>query len=761
MTTAPDPRTPPAPARRPTVLESHGDRRIDDWFWLRQRDDPEVIEHLRAENAYTEAVLAPLAALRQRLFDEMVARIEETDLSVPVRRGPWWYYSRTEEGRNYPVHCRRPAAEGYDPPSDQADGTVADEQVLLDENLEAGGHDYFAVGVLSVSPDHRWLALATDTSGAEKFDLVFRPLGDEAAAPAATETVSGVYYGLAWANDSSSVFYTRVDEAMRPYQVWRHVLGQDPSTDVLVREEADRRFNVGVGRTKDDAFVVIGAESSTTSESWVVPADEPSTPPRLVAGRRPGVEYAVEHHPAAGGTFLLLTNDGAEDFRLVSAPEATPGPEHWTPVLAHRPGSRLEDLDVFDRWLVVGERTGGEARIRIVPLPEDPAPDAPFGDDPLSSSWLLDTADHPATTWVGANPELSSPLVRYGETSLVSPSAVLDLDVASATPILRKRQPVLGGYRPDDYRTSRLWATAEDGTKVPLSIVHRADLLEPGAAPGSAPATPAPCLLYGYGAYEHSVDPMFSSLRLSLLDRGFVFAIAHVRGGGELGRPWYEDGKLMAKPHSFSDFVACARFLVDAGFTTSERLVARGASAGGLLMGAVANLWPEGFRAVVAEVPFVDCLTTMLDDSLPLTVGEWEEWGNPAADAEAYAVMKSYSPYDNIRPVDAGRDAGALPRPPGHGGPQRPPGRLLGTGQVGGQAAGGQPGQPGAPQDRARGRSRWAFRSLRRLAGRGDGGVVRPRRRRPGLSNGRRDLGPIGGVGQVVGGLKVMVKGTP
>ncbi len=651
------PPAPPVPERRPTVHEAHGDRRVDDWYWLGDRADPAVLAHLRAENAFTEASLAGLAPLRRTLFDEMVARIEETDLSVPVRRDGWWYYQRTEEHKAYPIHCRRPVGDDPDPPLDPAAGPG--EQVLVDENALAEEHEYLEVANLSVSPDHSLVAFATDTTGRELYDLEFRSLAGADGAtrgPDPAETVAGTYYGLAWANDNATVFYTRVDDAMRPFQLWRHRLGTDPATDVMVLEEPDERFNLSVGRTKNRAFVVCLLQSTTCAEAWVLAADDPGGPARVVERRRPGVEYGVEHHRGPDGTgfFVILTNDEAEDFRLMVAPEAQPGRAHWHEVLAHRPGTRVDDVDVFDSWLAVSERLDGEPRVRVVALGAGAGRDR--FDGLLGGSRLIEASEHPSTTWVGPNPEPSALTLRYEQTSLVAPRAVYDADVVTGTVVLRKRQPVLGGYDPARYRTFRLWATAPDGTGVPISVVHRADLLaDPRARPPTAPATPAPCLLYGYGAYEISVDPVFSSLRLSLLDRGFVFAIAHVRGGGELGRRWYEAGKMASKPNTFSDFIACARHLVDAGYTEPDRLVARGGSAGGLLIGAVANQAPELFAGLVAEVPFVDTLTTMLDETLPLTVGVLEEWGNPEAEPDVYATMRSYSPYDNVAPSPAGR----------------------------------------------------------------------------------------------------------
>lgn len=646
---------PPVPERRPTTLRAHGDTRTDDWYWLRDRDDPAVLEHLRSENRYAESILSRLEPLHQALYSEMVARIAETDESVPVQVGPWWYFTRTEEKKSYGIHCRCPAGPGEDPPDVR---TVSpDEQVILDENMLAGGSDHFALGDLVVSPDHRWVAYAVDTTGGEVFSLHFcsleTPGRPEASEEHADEVVTGTYYGLAWSNDSTTVFYTRVDAAMRPYQLWRHRLGTSPSDDAVVLEEPDERFTLSVGWTKDRALITVPLHSHTTSEIWTIPADQPDAEPSVVEPRRPGVEYAVEHHRGGdrdGGWLLLLTNDGAPDFHLVAteAGRGPGGPRHE--VIPHRPGTRLEDVEVFARHLAVSERLDGELRLRVVPLHLDPTGE-PSWPGLFEGSRLLPTPEHPSTTVPGPNPESGSRWLRYERTSLVSPRTVVDLDMSSGREVIRKRQPVIGSFDPARYRTFRVWAASSGGTLVPISLVHRSDLLpDESSPPGTPPRLPAPCLLYGYGAYEHSVDPAFSSLRLSLLDRGFVYAIAHVRGGGELGRGWYEDGKGVAKPHTFTDFVACARHLVALGFTSPELLVARGASAGGMLMGAVVNLAPDLFRAVIAEVPFVDCLTTMLDESLPLTVGEWEEWGDPVTDPEVYRLMKSYSPYDNVQP---------------------------------------------------------------------------------------------------------------
>jgi len=634
--------SPPSARRRPAVLETHGDRRVDDWLWLRDRDDPEVLDLLRRENAYTAAASAPLEGFHQDLFTEIKARIVETDLSVPVRKDTWWYYTRTVEGSDYAIHCRLAVDAGAGdpdtPPGTAADGPGPDlgswpqEQILLDENALAGDGAYLDVANLSVSPGHTCLAYAVDTTGDERFTLRVRDLdsGRDMA-----DEIEGTSYGVAWANDNETIFYTRPDAANRTYQLWRHRLGTPGSDDALVHEEPDERFHLGVQRTKDGAFVLLELHSKVTSEVHAIAADRPLSDPRVVEARRQGIEYGVEHH---GDTFLLLTNDASENFRLVATPVSDPDRSHWSEVIPHRHDVRLEGIDVFSRHLVSYERIDGNPRIRVHPVPGDRPP----WDRPLTGGSLVAMAESPAVSWGGSNPEFESTNLRYEYSSLVTPRSVYDLDMATGDTVLRKRQPVLGGYDTADYATERLWATAPDGTEVPLSVVYRRDTPLDGTAP---------CLLYGYGAYEHSIDPTFSTFRLSLLDRGFIFAIAHVRGGGELGRRWYEDGKLLAKPHTFTDFVGCARHLAEIGWTTPGRTVARGASAGGLLIGAAANLAPAAFRAMVAEVPFVDCLTTILDDSLPLTVIEWEEWGNPGADPEIYAVMKSYSPYDNVAPI--------------------------------------------------------------------------------------------------------------
>ena len=639
---------PPSAPRHPHVVTAHGDGREDPWFWLRDRDDPETLAYLRAENAFTEQETAHLDGLRGALFEEMKARIKETDMSVPARRGPWWYYTRTEEGRDYAIHCRRPARGREElPPAGEPGG---EEQVLLDENRLAEGSDYFALGGAAVSHDHDWLAYATDRSGNEKFELRFLPLDAETGLSAAAEVVADVGYGLAWSAAADYVFYVRLDDAQRPYQLWRHRLGSDPAGDALVYEEGDRRFALGIGSTRDAAFVLLGLHSTNTTEWLAIPSATPLADPQVVLPRREGVEYALDHlsHEDAGGWFVVLTNDEAEDFRVLAGPDGAPGTaDGWREVVPHRPGVRVEDVDAFSGALVLSERAEAQTQVRVLPLPTG---GGAFDADLLASGWIVPSIDSPSSTWLGANPEPATPTLRIGRTSLVTPSSVLQIELASGDETLLKQEPVLGDFDPARYRTSRQWAVAPDGTRVPVSLVQKAEL-----------ELPAPCLLYGYGAYEISIDPTFSHHRLSLLDRGVVFAIAHVRGGGEMGRAWYEGGRMEHKANTFSDFIACARHLLDAGIARPGALAGRGGSAGGLLIGAVANQAPELFRALVAEVPFVDCVTTMLDDELPLTVGEWEEWGNPLDDESAYRRMLTYSPYDNVSGENADGSDRAYP----------------------------------------------------------------------------------------------------
>lgn len=649
---------PPVADQRPVERALWGAAVVDEYQWLRDREDPEVVALLEAENAHTEAILQPTKVLQQQLFDEIRSRVKETDLSVPVVKDGWSYYSRTVEGSPYGIHCRRFVGLDADPVAvallandSQTSGAEVDtevqnqrwgpEQVLLDENVEAGptsedDEGYFEIGVFEVTPDHRILAWADDRTGDERFALRFRDLDTGLDRDV---RIDGVSYGSAWATDNETLLYVRPDDANRPYQVWRHRLGTDPTCDVLVFQEDDERFFVGIGRDRDDSYLYLGCSSSITDEVWLLPADQPDAEPVCVEPRQDGIEYAVAHHR---GTFLVLTNADAENFRIMTTTPEALGRPHWVELVAHRPDVMLTGFDVLDSHLILFERTDGVTRMS-------------------SRRWsdghyqTLAQPEDVYTVWPGANPESSATVYRYGYSSMVTPPAVFIVDVDTGDRRLLRQTEVLGGFDPDHYRTERTWATADDGTQIPMSLVWRAD----------RPEGPGPCLLYGYGAYESSVDPTFSSARLSLLDRGFVFAIAHVRGGGEMGRQWYLNGKLANKANTFTDTVACARHLIEAGWTEPSGLALRGGSAGGLLVGAVLNQAPELFGAAVAQVPFVDVVNTMLDPSLPLTVTEWEEWGNPAASADVYETMTGYAPYENIdrRPYPAILATGGLTDP--------------------------------------------------------------------------------------------------
>ncbi len=606
----------------------HGDVFIDPYEWLRDKDNPEVIAHLEAENAYTDAATAHLEPLRQKIFDEIKARTKETDLSVPMRRNGWWYYARSFEGKQYAVHCRCPIGDPDDwtPPELDEGAEIAGEQVLLDENVEADGHEYFSLGAATVSLDGNVLAYSVDVKGDERYTLKFKDLR---TGELYDDTITGIGAGGTWAADSRTFYYTTVDDAWRPDTVWRHRLAAGlPSEKVY--HEPDERFWVAIGRSRSDKFLFVASGSAVTTEVRYVDAHDPTAELTTVWERRDLVEYSVEHAVIGGeDRFLILHNDGAENFMLVDAPVANPS--DFRTVIEHRSDVRLDGVDAFDGFLVVSYRSEALPKMALWPLTADG-----YGTrEELTFDSELTAAG------MGGNPNWSTPKLRIGATSFITPARIYDLDLATGERTLLREQPVLGGYRPEDYVERRDWAVASDGARIPLSIIHRAGL-----------QFPAPALIYGYGAYESCEDPRFSIARLSLLDRGMVFVIAHVRGGGELGRPWYEHGKLLEKTNTFTDFIAASRHLVDTGVTRPQNLVALGGSAGGLLMGAVANMAPELFAGILAQVPFVDALTTILDPSLPLTVTEWDEWGNPLEDPEVYRYMKSYTPYENVAAQD-------------------------------------------------------------------------------------------------------------
>ena len=615
---------PPVARRAEHRREHHGDVFVDPYEWLREKDSTEVIDHLEAENTYTEHVTADLAPLRQAIFDEIKARTKETDLSVPTRRGDWWYYGRSFAGKQYGVHCRCPVTDPDDwtPPQLTEDTDIPGEQILLDENVEAEGHDFFSLGAASVSVDGNVLAYSVDVLGDERYTLRFRDLR---TGERYDDEIVGIGAGATWAADNKTVYYTTVDDAWRPDTVWRHRLGAGlPAQKVY--HEPDERFWVACGRTRSNKYVLIAAGSAITSEMRYADAADGDAEFTVVWPRRDGVEYSVEHAVVAEeDRFLIMHNDGAENFTLVEAPVADPSATRT--LIEHRSDVRLDAVDAFAELLVVSYRSEALPRIQLWPLDG-----TGYGEvrDVTFDSELMSVG-------LSANPNWAAPRLRIGATSFVTPVRIYDLDLATGERVLLREQPVLGDYRPEDYVERRDWAIAEDGARVPLSIIHRVGV-----------TSPAPVLLYGYGAYESCEDPRFSIARLSLLDRGMIYAVAHVRGGGELGRPWYEHGKLLEKRNTFTDFIAAGAHLVESGVTTAETMVAYGGSAGGLLMGAVANMAPDLFAGILAAVPFVDPLTTILDPSLPLTVTEWDEWGNPLEDADVYRYMKSYSPYENV-----------------------------------------------------------------------------------------------------------------
>jgi oligopeptidase B len=588
----------------------HGETRVDDYFWLRDRSNPEVLDYLNAENRYTRAVMQHTEGLQELLFQEMRGRIKETDLSVPERIDDYFYYSRTEIGGQYPILCRRRGS--LDDP----------EETLLDQNPLASDHPYFRLGASEVSPDHRLLAYSVDTSGAEEFTLCIKDL---TTGELLTERIERTSHGVAWANDSQTLFYTVLDQARRPCRLYRHVVGSDSSQDPMVYFEPDASFFLDVSRTRSRRYVLLDLSSHSTSEVRFVSADHPEEPFQLVQPRRAGVEYSVTHHD---DRFFITTNEAAPNFRLMEVPVASPSQEHWTPVLPYRPQVKLDSTDAFRQHLVIYEREAGLRQIRVLDLAS-------------GADHLIPFPEPVYTVRAHANPEFDTTLLRFTYTSLVTPSSVVEYDLALHSWSVRKQTEVRG-YDPALYRSERRFATAPDGTQVPVSLVYRVPLEFDGRRP---------LHLSGYGAYGLSYDPVFSSNSLSLLDRGFVVAVAHVRGGDEMGRAWYDGGRLLQKRSSFTDFIAAAEYLVAEGFTRSDRLVINGGSAGGLLMGAVTNLRPELFRVVLAEVPFVDVVNTMLDATLPLTVIEYDEWGNPH-DPAAYSYIRSYSPYDNIESKD-------------------------------------------------------------------------------------------------------------
>ncbi|AFZ28147.1 oligopeptidase B [Cylindrospermum stagnale PCC 7417] len=597
----------PVAEKQPQILELHGDQRVDDYFWLRDIDNPKAIAYLEAENAYTTVMMQHTEALQTKLYDEMLARIKETDLSVPYRKDDYYYYSRTEAEKAYPLYCRK--HQSLDAP----------EEILLDENILANGHDFFDLGVLAISPNHQILAYSVDTEGIEEFTLFFLNLTTHQLYP---ETILNTDCSFAWANDNQTCFYTKVDDASRPYQLFRHTLGTPDSEDVLLYEEPDDTYSLYIDKTSSEAYILVALQSTITTEIHYLDANYPHSNLQLIYPRTTGIEYDIEHH---SDYFYILTNDAATNFKLVKTPIAAPTKDNWQTITPHRDDVMLSGISLFANYLVIYEINRGLETARVQNLTTSEEHSITFPEPTYDFS-------------EGNNPEFNTNILRFHYTSFITPQSVFDYDMETNQRELKKETEVLGGYDKTQYHSEWLMATAQDGTQVPISIVYKKGIKKDGKNP---------LLLTGYGAYGQAYFASFSSTQLTLLDRGVMFAIAHIRGGEEMGRKWYESGKFLQKKNTFTDFIACAEYLITEGWTASERLVITGGSAGGLLMGAVINMRPDLFKAVVAHVPFVDIVTTILDTSLPLSVMEWEEWGNPN-DKLYYDYIKSYSPYDNV-----------------------------------------------------------------------------------------------------------------
>ena len=604
---------PPAAPRRPHTTTTHGDARVDPWHWLRNQDDPATLEYLRAENSYTEDFLAPLQSLQEAIYAEIRGRIKEDDNTVPEKEGDFYYYVRFEEGGQYPIYCRKMGSE---------DGL---ETVLLDVNKLAEGHDYTRVGVFENSPDHRLIAYGVDFDGSEQFTIQVLDLDTGEYLP---DSIPNTYYSLEWANDSRTFYYSVLDEHHRPVSVYRHQLGSDPADDELVYREEDPRFFVGVGKSNSARFIYLVAGGNNMSEWRFIDATDPSAEPVLIEPRSTDFEYDVIDH---GDRFFIRHNgNGARDFTLATAPISAPGWDNWTEFMAHEPGRPLLGIDAYRQHLVVACRSHGLPQVMVLRLAD--------GDVHYIAG--VDEDDFAMSPRGGR--EFDTTSLRFSYTSMKTPGTVYDYDMESRQRVLRKQQEIPSGYDPEQYETRRIWATARDGTAVPISLLMRTETPVDGTAP---------LYLYGYGSYGLTMEASFSVSAFSLVDRGFIYAIAHIRGGMEMGWDWYETGKLKNKRNTFNDFIDCAEYLVSQGYTGPGRIAAAGGSAGGMLMGAVVNDRPDLFGCVVAHVPFVDVLNTMLDDTLPLTTMEYNEWGNPN-DPGYYHYMRTYSPYDNVREQD-------------------------------------------------------------------------------------------------------------
>ncbi len=641
MATSANAQTPPAPpdaAKKPHIVKApFGAERQDEYYWLRddKRQDKAMLGYLAAENAYVDQVMAPLKPVEDALYAEIVGRIKQDDASVPARERGWWYYSRFEKGQDYPVHARRKDGPGIDAASLLAANAAGDfkgEEVLLDVNALAKGKDYYQVGDYEVTPDNAILAYADDSNGRRQYTIRFRDLAGGKSYP---ETISGVSANLVWADDNRTLFYVENDpETLLTRKVKKHVLGTDPKDDPVVYEEQDDSFYMGIDRTRDDAYIVIGVSSTVSDELRYAPAADPSSF-TVLAPRARDVEYDADHFD---GRWVIRTNDrNATNFKIVTAADGATARKDWKDWIAHRDDVYIEGFELFDGFTAIAERSNALERVRLLK--------ATPGDQPIKDESGLEAndeyiqADEPAYSMgLDINTEPDTDWVRYSYTSLTTPATVYALNVKTGERKLLKRQPVLGGYDPANYVTERLWAPARDGTKIPVSLVYRKGFEKNGTAA---------MLQYAYGSYGLSMDPGFSVTTVSLLERGMVYALAHIRGGQEMGRNWYEDGKLLKKVNTFTDFIDVTGYLVEQGYAAKDRVAAHGGSAGGLLMGAVANMAPDTYRVILSQVPFVDVVTTMLDPTIPLTTNEYDEWGNPEQ-KKFYDYMLAYSPYDNL-----------------------------------------------------------------------------------------------------------------
>ncbi|RKS52955.1 oligopeptidase B [Gillisia mitskevichiae] len=601
---------PPKAKKIAKELKAHNDVRIDDYYWLNDRENPEVIKYLDQENEYNEQMTAHTKQFQADLFDEMKARIKEDDSSVPYKLNGYWYLTRFEKGKDYPIYSRK--KESLDAP----------EEILFDVNEMAEGHEYYSLGGLNVSSDNKLMAFGVDTVSRRKYTIQVKNLETGEILKEKIKTTTG---GSTWANDNKTLFYTKKDDkTLRSNQIYKHVLGTSTKEDQLVFEEEDETYNTYIYKSKSKKYLVIGCHSTLTSEFRILEADNPNGEFRIVQARERGLEYGLTHFE---DSFYILTNkDGATNFKLMKTPVDNTGQENWVEVIPHRDDYLLEDIDIFEHYLVISERNEGLNKIKITKWHSDESYYLPFDNETY-------------TAYTSINPDFDTDILRYTYNSLNNPTAVIDFNMATKEKVVLKEQEVIGGeFKKENYTTERIWATSEDGTKIPISLVYRKDLKKDGANP---------LLQYAYGSYGSTIDPYFSSVRLSLLDRGFIYAIAHIRGGEYLGRAWYEDGKLLRKMNTFTDFIDVSKYLIDQKYTSAEHLYAMGGSAGGLLMGAVVNIAPELYNGIIAAVPFVDVVTTMLDDSIPLTTGEYDEWGNPNEE-KYYKYMLSYSPYDNV-----------------------------------------------------------------------------------------------------------------